>query len=443
MEILVVILLIAVLAIQLVMLMRSGKDESGKISEEISRPIKEELKDNRMELNNSLKDNRHELNESLDRMSKSLEERLKIIQEGIDKNSLTNREELSKSLKEFETAFSKNVKDFNELQKEKFETMSSKQDELVKSTELKLEKMRETVDEKLHKTLEERLGQSFQIVSERLEAVQKGLGEMQNLATGVGDLKKVLSNVKTRGVLGEIRLGNILEQIMAPEQYEANVKTKSGSNDHVEFAIKLPGKDDDGKQVYLPIDAKFPQEDYIRLQNAYDAGDLPAIDSATRSLTNSIKKFAKDIHSKYIDPPNTTDFGIMFLPIEGLFAEVVRQPDLVAQLQRDYKIIITGPTTLAAMLNSLQMGFKTLAIQKRSSEVWTILGAVKTEFNKFGDVLEKAQKKINEANKEIDTLVGTRTRMMMSKLKKVEELPAVESGNVLENLDQQDSEESE
>lgn len=443
MEILVVILLIAVLAIQLVMLMRSGKDESGKISEEISRPIKEELKDNRMELNNSLKDNRHELNESLDRMSKSLEERLKIIQDGIDKNSLTNREELSKSLKEFETAFSKNVKDFNELQKEKFETMSSKQDELVKSTELKLEKMRETVDEKLHKTLEERLGQSFQIVSERLEAVQKGLGEMQNLATGVGDLKKVLSNVKTRGVLGEIRLGNILEQIMAPEQYEANVKTKSGSNDHVEFAIKLPGKDDDGKQVYLPIDAKFPQEDYIRLQNAYDAGDLPAIDSATRSLTNSIKKFAKDIHSKYIDPPNTTDFGIMFLPIEGLFAEVVRQPDLVAQLQRDHKIIITGPTTLAAMLNSLQMGFKTLAIQKRSSEVWTILGAVKTEFNKFGDVLEKAQKKINEANKEIDTLVGTRTRMMMSKLKKVEELPAVESGNVLENLDQQDSEESE
>jgi DNA recombination protein RmuC len=265
---------------------------------------------------------------------------------------------------------------------------------------------------------------------------------MQNLATGVGDLKKVLSNVKTRGVLGEIRLGNILEQILAPEQYEANVKTKSGSNDHVEFAIKLPGRDDDGKQVYLPIDAKFPQEDYVRLQTAYDEGDLAGIDAATRSLTNSIKKFAKDIHSKYIDPPNTTDFGIMFLPIEGLFAEVVRQPDLVAQLQREYKIIITGPTTLAAMLNSLQMGFKTLAIQKRSSEVWKILGAVKTEFNKFGGVLEKAQKKINEANKEIDTLVGTRTRMMMSKLKKVEELPAVDSQNVLENLDQTENEES-
>ena len=271
--------------------------------------------------------------------------------------------------------------------------------------------------------------------------IREGLGEMQNLATGVGDLKKVLSNVKTRGVLGEIRLGNILEQILAPEQYDANVKTKSGSNDHVEYAIKLPGRDDDGKQVYLPIDAKFPQEDYVRLQTAYDKGDLAGIDAATRSLTNSIKKFAKDIHSKYIDPPNTTDFGIMFLPIEGLFAEVVRQPDLVAHLQRDYKIIITGPTTLAAMLNSLQMGFKTLAIQKRSSEVWKILGAVKTEFNKFGGVLEKAQKKINEANKEIDTLVGTRTRMMMSKLKKVEELPSVDSQNVLENLDQTENEE--
>jgi len=295
-----------------------------------------------------------------------------------------------------------------------------------------LEKMRETVDEKLHKTLEERLGQSFKIVSERLEAVQKGLGEMQNLANGVGDLKKVLSNVKTRGVLGEIQLGNILEQIMAPEQYEANVKTKQGSNDHVEFAIKLPGKDDHGKEVYLPIDAKFPQEDYVRLQTAYDEGDVAGVDAANKALTQSIKKFAKDIRDKYIDPPHTTDFGIMFLPIEGLFAEVVRQPELVALLQRDYKIIVTGPTTLAAMLNSLQMGFKTLAIQKRSSEVWQILGAVKTEFGKFGGVLEKAQKKLNEANKELDTLVGTRTRMMLSKLKKVEELPTAESVELLD-----------
>lgn len=441
MEIPIILLLIVILVMQLLVLIKSGKLDSTKLSEDISAPIKNELKENRLELNTSLKDNRQELNDNLDRVSKNIESKLQAIKEGIDKNSAVSRDELSKSLKEFGETFSKSVTEFNNLQKEKFEAMENKQDELVKSTELKLEKMRETVDEKLHKTLEERLGQSFKIVSERLEAVQKGLGEMQNLATGVGDLKKVLSNVKTRGVLGEIRLGNILEQILAPEQYDDNVKTKSGSNDHVEYAIKLPGRDDDGKQVYLPIDAKFPQEDYVRLQTAYDEGDLAGIDAATRSLTNSIKKFAKDIHSKYIDPPNTTDFGIMFLPIEGLFAEVVRQPDLVAHLQRDYKIIITGPTTLAAMLNSLQMGFKTLAIQKRSSEVWKILGAVKTEFNKFGGVLEKAQKKINEANKEIDTLVGTRTRMMMSKLKKVEELPSVDSQNVLENLDQTENEE--
>ena len=441
MEIPIILLLIGILVMQLLILIKSDKLDSTKLSEDISAPIKNELKENRLELNASLKDNRQELNDNLDRVSKNIESKLQAIKEGIDKNSAVSRDELSKSLKEFGETFSKSVTEFNNLQKEKFEAMENKQDELVKSTELKLEKMRETVDEKLHKTLEERLGQSFKIVSERLEAVQKGLGEMQNLATGVGDLKKVLSNVKTRGVLGEIRLGNILEQILAPEQYDDNVKTKSGSNDHVEYAIKLPGRDDDGKQVYLPIDAKFPQEDYVRLQTAYDEGDLAGIDAATRSFTNSIKKFAKDIHSKYIDPPNTTDFGIMFLPIEGLFAEVVRQPDLVAHLQRDYKIIITGPTTLAAMLNSLQMGFKTLAIQKRSSEVWKILGAVKTEFNKFGGVLEKAQKKINEANKEIDTLVGTRTRMMMSKLKKVEELPSVDSQNVLENLDQTENEE--
>lgn len=441
MEIPIILLLIGILVMQLLILIKSDKLDSTKLSEDISAPIKNELKENRLELNASLKDNRQELNDNLDRVSKNIESKLQAIKEGIDKNSAVSRDELSKSLKEFGETFSKSVTEFNNLQKEKFEAMENKQDELVKSTELKLEKMRETVDEKLHKTLEERLGQSFKIVSERLEAVQKGLGEMQNLATGVGDLKKVLSNVKTRGVLGEICLGNILEQILAPEQYDDNVKTKSGSNDHVEYAIKLPGRDDDGKQVYLPIDAKFPQEDYVRLQTAYDEGDLAGIDAATRSLTNSIKKFAKDIHSKYIDPPNTTDFGIMFLPIEGLFAEVVRQPDLVAHLQRDYKIIITGPTTLAAMLNSLQMGFKTLAIQKRSSEVWKILGAVKTEFNKFGGVLEKAQKKINEANKEIDTLVGTRTRMMMSKLKKVEELPSMDSQNVLENLDQTENEE--
>lgn len=327
-----------------------------------------------------------------------------------------NRQEMAQSLKEFRN-------ELNEIQRQKFSELVARQDDLVKSTEAKLEKMRETVDEKLHKTLEERLGQSFKIVSERLEAVQKGLGEMQSLAHGVGDLKKVLTNVKTRGVLGEIALGNILEQLLAPEQYDANVKTKKGSNDHVEFAVRLPGMETgDCLPVYLPIDAKFPQEDYLRLQQAYDAGDVAAVDAASKALSQSVKKFAKDIREKYIDPPHTTDFGIMFLPMEGLFAEVVRQPDLVAQLQREYQIIVTGPTTLAAMLNSLQMGFRTLAIQKRSSEVWRILGAVKNEFGRFGDVLSKAQKKLLEANKEIDVLVGTRTKMMLSKLKNVESL---------------------
>lgn len=364
-------------------------------------------------------------------LSEKLDEKLTQISEGLNKNAKDNREEITHSLKYFGEIFSKNVKEFNDLQKQKFDAMAIKQDELVKSTELKLEKMRETVDEKLHKTLEERLGQSFKIVSERLEAVQKGLGEMQNLANGVGDLKKVLSNVKTRGILGEIQLGNILEQIMAPEQYEANVTTKKGSNCHVEFAIKLPGKDDHGKEVYLPIDAKFPQEDYVRLQTAYDESDVLGVDVANKALAQSIKKFAKDIRDKYIDPPHTTDFGIMFLPIEGLFAEVVRQPELVALLQREYKIIVTGPTTLAAMLNSLQMGFKTLAIQKRSSEVWQILGAVKKQFGEFGTVLKKAQEKIRQADGEIEKLVTTRTNVMLSKLKTVEELPSAEASAVL------------
>ena len=358
-----------------------------------------------------------------------------LIKEMLSAQFKENRQELSEALRQNREELTRQVKDNREelsgSLKNLTDTMALRQGELIKSTEAKLEKMRETVDEKLHKTLEERLGQSFKLVSERLEAVQKGLGEMQTLASGVGDLKKVLSNVKTRGVLGEIQLGNILEQIMAPEQYESNVKTKKGSNDHVEFAIKLPGKDDLGQEVYLPIDAKFPQEDYVRLQTAYDSADLAGIDSASKALSASIKKFAKDIRDKYIDPPNTTDFGIMFLPLEGLFAEVVRQPELVAILQREYKIIVTGPTTLAAMLNSLQMGFKTLAIQKRSSEVWQILGAVKTEFTKFGGVLEKARKKISEADDELEKLVTTRTNVMLTKLRKVEELPSAESQQLL------------
>ena len=392
-------------------LYRSRNSLSKFLLDELRGQLQKEFLFNREELSKNLHENRIELTQSLQRLNDTILIKAK-----------DDRDELRKTLKEFESSFVKNVETFNTIQKEKFDQMKLKQDEMIKTTEIRLERMRETVDEKLHKTLEERLGKSFEMVTKQLIVVQKGLGEMQNIASGVGDLKKVLSNVKTRGVLGEIQLGNILEEIMTPDQYDKNVKTKKGSDFQVEFAIKLPGRNKTDNPVYLPIDAKFPQEDYIRLQNAYEAGDPVAVELSLKAILQSVKKFAKDISTKYIDPPNTTDFGIMFLPIEGLFAEVVRQPDMIALLQREYKIVVTGPTTLAAMLNSLQMGFKTLAIQKRSSEVWNVLAAVKKEFNSFGGVLEKAQKKINEANQEIETLVGTRTRIMQSKLKNVEQL---------------------
>lgn len=293
----------------------------------------------------------------------------------------------------------------------------------------KLEEMRATVDEKLQKTLEDRISKSFQLVSERLEQVYKGLGEMQNLAAGVGDLKKVLSNVKTRGIMGEIQLGAILEQILSPEQYDENIATKKGSTERVEFAIKLPG-DEDGV-VYLPVDAKFPADTYTKLVDAYDAGNPEEIDQAAKMLERAVKSFGKSIHDKYIEPPQTTDFGIMFLPFEGLYAEVVRR-GMVETLQREYKINIAGPTTMAALLNSLQMGFKTLAIQKHSSEVWNILGAVKTEFDKFGDVLTATQQRINQANAELDKLIGTRTRKIQSKLRNVTSLSEASSRELLE-----------
>ncbi|MDG1022571.1 MAG: DNA recombination protein RmuC [Flavobacteriaceae bacterium] len=394
---------------------KKNSSETSALEDVFRVQLQKEFLLNREELSKNLKENRNELTQTIERLNETLIKKAK-----------DDREELRTTLKDFEASFTKNVESFNALQKQKFDEMKIKQDEMIKTTELRLERMRETVDEKLHKTLEERLGKSFEMVTQQLLVVQKGLGEMQNIASGVGDLKKVLSNVKTRGVLGEIQLGNILEEIMSREQYDTNVKTKKGSDAIVEFAIKLPGKENNEGAVYLPIDAKFPQEDYVRLQTAYEAGDPVAVELSLKALLQAVKKFAKDISTKYIDPPNTTDFGIMFLPIEGLFAEVVRQPDMIAFLQREYKIVVTGPTTLAAMLNSLQMGFKTLAIQKRSSEVWNVLAAVKKEFNTFGGVLEKAQKKLNEANNEIENLVGTRTRIMQSKLKNVEqlELPA-------------------
>ncbi len=307
-------------------------------------------------------------------------------------------------------------------------TMEKRIASMQEENSKKLEEMRATVDEKLQKTLEDRISKSFQLVSERLEQVYKGLGEMQTLANGVGDLKKVLSNVKTRGILGEIQLGAILEQMLSPEQYEENIATKKGSSERVEFAIKLPG-DEDGV-VYLPVDAKFPADTYTKLVDAYDAGNPEEIDQAVKMLERAIKSFAKSIHDKYIEPPQTTDFGIMFLPFEGLYAEVVRR-GMVETLQRDYKINIAGPTTMAALLNSLQMGFKTLAIQKHSSEVWNILGAVKTEFDKFGKVLKNTQQRISQANAELDELIGVRTRKIQSKLRNVTSLSDGNSREVL------------
>ncbi len=307
--------------------------------------------------------------------------------------------------------------------------VSGQLDTIRQENTRQLEQMRQTVDEKLQKTLNDRISQSFQLVNERLEQVYAGLGEMKTLASGVGDLKKVLSNVKTRGVLGEFQLGAILEQILSPEQYEANVKTRPGSTHYVEYAIKLPGNDDG--TVWLPIDAKFPVDAYTQLLDAYDTGDADAVKVAGSALDARIRAFAKDIRDKYIDPPNTTDFGIMFLPIEGLYAEVVRR-GLVEILQRDYHVNIAGPTTMAAVLNSLQMGFRTLAIQKRSGEVWKVLGAVKTEFEKFGSAVKAAQNRLEQASDELDKLVGVRTRQIQRKLANVTNLADTEAVALLE-----------
>jgi DNA recombination protein RmuC len=376
--------------------------------------LKEDFRLSREELNRSIKDSQREL-----------------------------REVLEKSLKNVQENFDRNVDSFNKLQKEKFADLESRQVKLVETTEKSLEKMRETVDEKLQKTLNERLGQSFETVGKQLQAVQEGLGEMKTLASDVGGLKKVLGNVKMRGGIGEVQLSMLLEQILAPDQYEANVKTKHGSSDLVEFAIKLPGKEDGLTQVWLPIDAKFPKDYYEQLQEAHDSGDIAKIESAQRNLEGAVKKMAKDISDKYIDPPHTTDFGIMFLPFEGIYAEVVRKASLLEDLQRNYKIIVTGPTTLAAILNSLQMGFRTLAIQKRSSEVWKVLGAVKTEFDKFGGLIERVQKNIQTGLDDLDTLVGTRTNKIRSKLKSIESLSEGETRLVLPDLASGESAEDE
>lgn len=343
---------------------------------------------------------------------------------------------LDKTQKESMALFDKGLREslerLDKTQKESLERLDKTQNELIKKTDDRLEHIRVTVEEKLDKTLADRLGKSFETVGKQLNEVQQGLGEMKTLAQDVGGLKKVLGNVKMRGGLGEIQLQMLLENILAPDQYSANVATKKGSRDVVEFAVKLPGSSDDIPNIWLPIDAKFPKDVYEKLQEAYDSGDLPAIETAQKELEAAIKLNAKDISSKYIDTPYTTNFAIMFLPFEGIYAEVVRRADLLEYLQRNYNIIVTGPTTLAAILNSLQIGFKTLAIQKRSSEVWETLGAVKSEFEKFGGILEKAKDKIQGGLNDMDSLVGVRTRAIQRKLRSVESLEAGESRNLLD-----------
>jgi DNA recombination protein RmuC len=384
-------------------------DRLEKSTSQLEYAIREEVKANRHELADTLSHFQTSFLETLNTISKAQHDQLKTITD-------SNREQL----------------------KERFGMLETRQNELIADTARKLEQMREMVEEKLQKTLNERIGQSFDLVSRQLESVQKGLGEMQTLAQDVGGLKKVLSNVKMRGGLGEVRLEMLLEQVLAPQQYEANVKTKKGSADVVEFAIRLPGKEDENGFVYLPIDAKFPQDAYHHLTDAYELADAEAIESASKNLDNVIRKMARDIQEKYIDPPNTTEFGILFLPFEGLFAEVIRRTNLMEQLQRDFGIMVTGPTTLAAILNSLQMGFKTLAIQKRSSEVWKVLGAIKSEFGKFGGLLEKAQKNLHTATNQLDELVGQRTKAIQRRLRDVESLPRGEVNQYLPEIQSDD-----
>jgi len=378
----------------------------------------------RIEMSNSIKNMSDILRDTLKSSSDMQDMRFKELNERLSEFTKTTTD----NLKSFETRLNVSTETNEKKMSAIRETVEERLKYLQEDNSKKLEKMRETVDEKLQKTLEDRIGKSFKLVSERLEEVYKGLGEMKSLASGVGDLKKVLSNVKTRGILGEIQLGSILEQFLAPEQYETNVAVKKGSRDVVEFAVKLPGNDD--KPIFLPIDAKFPVDAYNDLNDAYERGDANLVSETKAILDKRIKQFAKDISDKYISPPETTDFAIMFLPVEGLYAEVVRH-GLVEVLQRDYKVNITGPTTVAAFLQSLQMGFKTLAIQKRSGEVFNVLGAVKTEFEKFSDVIKKAQQKLDMANNELENLVGVRTRAISRKLKSITSLSEIESEEIL------------
>ncbi|MDD3869151.1 MAG: DNA recombination protein RmuC [Candidatus Cloacimonetes bacterium] len=407
---------------------------------------REEISKLRTELLNISAENRKELNESIRAQNEvliqqsttsreELNNSFNALKQQFNNDAATNREELKKALNDLSDNFSRKMTELINIQQQEAEnsrkTLESKMEQIRQSNETKLEQMRQTVDEKLHDTLEKRLGESFKQVSERLELVHKSMGEMQNLANGVGDLKKALTNVKTRGVLGEIQLENLLEEMLTPEQYEKNFRPNKNRDEKVEFAIRLPGKSDEQDFVYLPIDAKFPIEDYYRILDAYDLGDLASVENAQKSLVQKIKNCAKDIRDKYINPPITTDFGMLFLPFEGLYAEVLRNTGLFETIMRDYQVIICGPTTTAAVINSLQVGFRTLAIQKKSSEVWKILASIKQEFGKFGTLLDQTQKKLQEASNTIEK-ASHRSRQIEKRLRKVQELPVQETEQIMD-----------
>lgn len=410
--------LVAIVVAALAVVRRLSRDNSQELTEQFARKLSEEGRNQREEIQH--------LAEHL-RQETALQAR-------------AQRDEFSASVTRFQDAFDKNTQRLVDAQKEQFAQMNQRQKELVDTTERKLEEMRSTVDEKLQKTLNERIGQSFRLVSEQLESVQKGLGEMKSLATDVGGLKKVLSNVKVRGTFGELQLQHLLEQMMSPEQYETNVRTAHTGSERVEFAIKLPGKEEGDGFVYLPIDSKFPKDVYEDFAEAQESGDTATAEEKSKLLETVIKKMAKDIHDKYLDPPYTTDFAIMFLPFENIYAEVIRRTTLMEELQRTHHVMVTGPTTLGALLSSLQMGFRTLAIQKRSSEVWKTLGVVKAQFEKFGGLLDKAQRNLQQATTAIDTLKGTRTNAIIRSLKEVETLPLGDEDavNILPILDDDD-----
>ena len=427
MELFILISCVLLLILNIVLIGLHVRSRKNNTTQEISRSIsdlekviRDESRYNRENDENRSRKDREELASTLNHFRTEHRETLKNI------TTQTNS-----AIQAFQKSFAESMELFNRLQREKFGELSLRQQELLQNTEKKLEEMRATVDEKLQKSLHERIGQSFELVSKQLENVQKGLGEMQTLAQDVGGLKRVLSNVKIRGTIGEVQLSMLLEQILAPDQYDANVKTKPGSDKLVEFAVKLPGRAEGDESVYLPIDAKFPKDVYEQLLDAYESGDLQRVETTSRILEQTIRSMAKDIRDKYLAPPHTTDFGIMFLPFESIYGEVTRRAALLEQLQQEYHVIVTGPTTLAAILNSLQMGFRTLAIQKRSSEVWRILGGVKAEFEKFGGLLEKAQKNLQTANNQLEEVMGKRTRAIQRQLRSVEALPAKEEQNPL------------